>query len=215
MVALQEANLFDQDDILQRVSSELSLPFYVLTQGALYEDNQRYHVVTFSRYPIISTHDFPDGNFQSAALSILLKTETGPISICNVHLHSYVEEKRMQELGSILKYQSQFQDQIILGDFNAISRVDEYSSNVTEFELKYDVTDRMNIEHIDLFAQGTEKPVPSYPTQGISDHSYLESRRLDYMFASLDLGRRLTSAVVDTSNLAHQASDHFPLIAEL
>ena len=215
VVALQEANLFDQDGMLQRVSSELSLPFYALSQGALYENNQRYHVVTFSRYPIISTHDFPDGDFQSAALSVLLETETGPVSVCNVHLHSYVEEKRMQELDSILKYQSQFQDRIILGDFNAISRVDGYTSAVTEFNLIYDVTDQMRIEHIDLFAQKTKKPAPSYPTQGVSDHSYSESRRIDYMFASRDLSKRLTSAVVDTSNLAHQASDHFPLIAVL
>jgi endonuclease/exonuclease/phosphatase family metal-dependent hydrolase len=93
VVALQEANFFDQDDTLERMSSELSLPVHALAQGALYEGDLRYHVVLFSRYPIISTHDFPDEDFQSAALSVLLKTEIGNISVCNVHLHSYVEEK--------------------------------------------------------------------------------------------------------------------------
>jgi endonuclease/exonuclease/phosphatase family metal-dependent hydrolase len=92
-----------------------------------------------------------------------------------------------------------------MGDFNAVSRVDGYTPGVTEFELIYEATDRMNVEHIDLFAQNTKRPVPSYPTNGVSDHSYSVSRRIDYMFASRDLSKRLISAVVDTSSLAHQA----------
>jgi len=118
-LALQEANNFDKNnnELLKRVSNEIKLPHYTLSQGALYDDQRRYHVVSLSRYPMREERTFQDPLFQSAALSVVIDSPLGELSLCNVHLHAHSEDERLKELAVILKYQSKHKNHIILGLF--------------------------------------------------------------------------------------------------
>jgi len=213
VLALQEANGFDEEGVLETYSKALSLPHYALSRGALYEGHERYHVVIFSRYPISHIHEFAEGTFQSAALSVRLESPLGQFSLCAAHLHAYSETERIEELDYILAYQDKFEDQLILGDLNAISRSDGYAADDSEFELKYEVTDQLNQKLVDVFAKTPETKVPTFPSKIASDNTCKLPRRIDYMFASQSLSERVASARVVTSDLARRCSDHFPLIA--
>ncbi|MBS9716472.1 endonuclease/exonuclease/phosphatase family protein [Pseudohalocynthiibacter aestuariivivens] len=214
ILALQEANHFESPELAKRFSKALLLPYYALAEAAIYEDGERYNVIVFSRYPISKVYRFPDCQFQSAAISVMLETPVGKISICNAHLHAFSETHRVKELGCILAYQCGFQDQLFVGDMNAISRSDTYADDATEFELNYEVTDMLNREFTDVFAATSGPDQWTHPSRIKADHTRKVFRRIDYVFASPSLSRRVVRAKVITSEKAHRASDHFPLIVE-
>ena len=100
--------------------------------------------MTFSRYRITNTRCLQNG-FQTGALIVdLTDTPMGTISVCNVHIHSYEEDKRLPEIQQVLSYEHNCDHQIILGDFNAISITDPYPSvTAPEFERRFEVTDKI------------------------------------------------------------------------
>ncbi len=214
IVALQEANGFDDPGILQAFSDSLGLPYFTLSNGALYEDGDRYNVVLFSRYQLSDIHHFNECTFQSAALSAVAHTPLGRLSLCTVHLHAFDERKRLAELSCLQTHQRKFPAQILLGDFNAVSRIDSYPAETSEFELTYNVTDKLNQSLVDLFAQNREKKLATFPTGLKAENNLLEPRRIDYIIASKNLSCLVSNLQVIRTPAARRASDHFPLLAE-
>jgi len=214
ILALQEANGFDDPAVLQNIADHLALPHIALSKGTLYADGENYNVALLSRYPMSGIHRFPECEFQSAVLSAVIETPFGPVSVCTAHLHAFKEGKRRAELSCLLAHQKHYQDQILLGDFNAISRSDIYPADCGEFELTYDVTDILNQHYVDLFAQDPAQKRPTFPTDLKVPYNPIQPRRIDYIYASESLSRHVTGLRVLDSGKAHLASDHFPLLAE-
>ena len=215
ILALQEANGFHRDGLMAKVSGEIQLPHTALSIGSLYQDGDLYHTALFSRCPLLNAHMFPDGDFQSAALSVETDTPLGRVSLCNLHLHAYCEDERLRELGQILEHQNSFDRQIIIGDFNALSRLDkDIYPDDPKFELRFDVTDRLTGDFVDLIHQSIGESRCTYPTDIPADCDELTPARIDYVFASSKIAQRVKSAGVIDHPIASKASDHFPLLVE-
>ncbi len=221
-LALQEANNFDKNDseLLKRVSNETNLPHYTLSQGALHGDGERYHVVSLSRYPLREEHTFPESSFQSAALSLVIDSSLGEISLCNVHLHASSEDERLKELAVILKYQSRNKNNIILGDFNAISRSDHYADlsaeEFTHYDLtRFDVTDMLNRSYVDVISNLNVSESSTHPTVGVPHPISKSPIRIDYMFITQSLFSNIKSGAVIKTKTSDVASDHYPTVVTL
>ncbi|MEQ8665489.1 MAG: endonuclease/exonuclease/phosphatase family protein [Rhodospirillales bacterium] len=216
IVALQEANGFENGGIRQKVSKSLGLGHTAMAEGAVYTDGGRYHTAILSRYPLRDADTFPGRAFQSAALSAIVDTPSGLLQVCSLHLHAYSEDERLSEIGHILDHLGDHPDRVMLGDFNALARSDEarYAglAGNAEFDVRFEVIDRMTETHVDVFRRLSEMPPPTYPSGLVADHSCVISRRIDYVFATPSFAQRATSAVTIDSPLARRASDHLPLL---
>lgn len=214
ILALQEANHFDRPEVADRFAKALGLPFHALSVARAYEDGERYHVAVFTRYHIVMDHNFSENRFQSAAQSLMLDTPLGRISLVNLHLHASNEAKRLQEITTVLAYQKQFPCQIVLGDFNAVSRKDPYPPGQSEFEPLTLVTDKMSGRLTDLFGDVPGGPHWTHPSRAVADHDRKVPRRIDYIYASPDLAARAANPSVLRTKATHRASDHFPIIVD-
>ncbi len=214
ILALQEANGFDDPAVAAQISKTLGLPYYAVTQAPPFDDGKRYNVVTFSRYPIRNIHRFKGQAFETGALSLDADSPLGPISICNVHLHSTDEARRLAEIKTVLSYQDSCGPQIILGDFNALSCFDPYTDDESEFGLQFDTIDEMNTRFIDLHHASRGGVCWTHPSRLPADHSRRLNRRIDYVFASPAVASHAGDVQAITSDRAHCASDHFPLIVD-
>jgi len=215
VLALQEANNFDSNGMMEKFAETLGLPYSFLAQGAVYEDGDRYNGAIFSRYPIGEVWTFPKTELQNAALSTLIETPLGPVSFCGIHLHAFSEDKRLPELKSILAHQSQFESQVLLGDFNAMCRGDTCNGAESEVEARYDVMDRMQDVYVDAIRAAGREPIRSFPTGIAADHSFEGPRRIDHIFVTPNLAERIVDAEVIHAGAAQTASDHFPVVAAL
>ncbi len=214
ILALQEANGFEDPALVQMVSRTLSLPHAALATGALYSDGDRYHVAVFSRYPISDVYRFPSCRFQSAAMSMRLETPLGRILLWNLHLHATSEIRRLAELNCVLEHLDPAEDHLLVGDLNALSRRDAYPDPDGEFDLRFDVTDRLNHVLVDLGAPAPGATAWTHPSRLPADHHHKIARRIDYAFAASGLAGQVIATKVIRSPLAHRASDHFPLVVD-
>ena len=221
-VAIQEAHNFDknENELLRRVSDETRLPYYALSQGALEDDQGRSHVVSLSRYPLQGEYLFPGSTFQCAALSVVIDSPLGKLSICNVHLHAHSEDERVRETEVVLSYQSKFDKYIILGDFNSLSRSDNYDDlSAQEFGFydlaRFEATDILNRRHTDAVAHIGVNDRSTHPTIGISHRISKTPIRIDYVFLTHSLSSRIKNVMVVKTPTAEKASDHYPVVVAL
>ncbi|MEM7173465.1 MAG: endonuclease/exonuclease/phosphatase family protein [Pseudomonadota bacterium] len=214
ILALQEANRFERPGTAQRFGEALRLPQRALSRGAPYKDGERYHVALFSRFPLTQVYDFPGAVFQSAALAATIDSPLGALSFCTLHLHSYKENKRLKELAQVLAYQKGRPNQILLGDFNALSQCDGIVTRCPTIEGRFDVTDRLTRDYVDVFDQEGFVRKPSFPSRLPAAHLCPVPRRIDYLFAERCLAEKTIRAEVIESERAHAASDHLPLVVD-
>ena len=216
-LALQEANNFDKDSnaLLKKISKDIALPYYALSPGALQKNGKRYHVVILSRYPLREEHRFSDFIFNCAALSVVIDSPLGELSICNLHLHAYSESKRLNELKVILKYQSQYKNHMLLGDFNSLSHKDEYDTKTLEVENRFDVTDILNNNYTDVASDLELLSKSTFPTPINKDTSFTKPIRIDYIFLTPSLTAHIKNPTVIKTAISEKASDHYPVILTL
>jgi len=216
-LALQEANNFDKDSnaLLKKISSDIALPYYALSQGALQKSGKRYHVVVLSRYPLREEHRFSDFLFHCAALSVVIDSPLGEISICNLHLHAFSENIRLNELKVILKYQSQYKNHMLLGDFNSLSHKDEYDTKTLEVENRFDVTDILNKSYTDVASHLALGNRSTHPTPSNIDPTITKPIRIDYIFLTPSLTAHIKNPTVIKTTISEKASDHYPITLTL
>lgn len=221
-VAIQEAHNFDknENELLRRVSNETKLPFYALSQGALEDDQERSHVVSLSRYPLQEEYLFPDSTFKYAALSVVIDSPLGKLSICNVHLHAHSEDERVSEAEVVLGYQSKYNKHIILGDFNSLSRSDNYGDlsarEFTHYDLaRFEVTDIFNMYLTDAIAHINANNRNTHPTIGVTHRISKTPVRIDYVFLTPSLSTHIKNARIIKTPTAEKASDHYPVVVTL
>lgn len=212
-VAIQEASNFAKNDkeLLKRLSRETKLPHYALSRD---------HVASLSRYPLREEHQFPGSLFKYAALSVVIDSPLGELSLCNVHLDSHSRNGRLREATAVLRYQSKYKKYIILGDFNALSRSDNYgdlsAQEFTYYDLaRFEATDMFNMDHVDAALHLNVKNRSTHPTVGVGHPISKSSIRIDYIFVAPSLSAHLKNATVIKTQTAEKASDHYPVVITL
>ena len=222
-LALQEANHFDKNDnaLLKRISDETELPHYALSQGSLDEKGERYHVASLSRYPLRSVYAFPSSSFQSAALSVVISSPVGELSLCNVHLNSSSGNSRVKEIKEVLSHQSRFENNIILGDCNTLDPdawhlIEERGNPKSEEFVRYDlanckVTDVLTEEgYVDAAKYLGVEDRTSHPTPGCPHSICTTPVGLDYFWVEERLRSSLKESAFVRTPTAQKASDHYP-----
>ena len=114
-----------------------------------------------------------------------------------------------------------------MGDFNSLSRTDEYpedlisqlaAKGITKFgttNLKYDVTDFFTEAGLIDVAASLSSRTNTVPTPANQDVYHAAELRLDYMFATQGLARAIKSIEVVKSPLTDVISDHYPIVTHI
>lgn len=221
-LAIQEADNFDENDfkLLKRISSEIYLPYFEFSQGELYEDSCRHHVVSFSKTPIKNMYTFPDSPFTHAGLTTTIDSPMGELTLCNVHLHSHSEDVRLIEARVVLEHLSKFEKNIILGDCNTVSQSDHYENlsaeEFTHYDLNhFEVTDLLNNSHVDAACHLKKSDMRTHPTIGMGHPISKTPIRIDYVFVTKTLEKHLIDTSVIKTDISEIASDHYPITLTL
>jgi exodeoxyribonuclease-3 len=221
-VAIQEVSNFNtnENEFLKRVSNETKLPYYALSQGTLVDGHKCYYVASLSRYPLQEEYLFPDFTFQCAPFSTVIDSPFGKLSICNIHLHAHSEDERVREAGVVLSYQSKYYKHIILGDFNSLSRLDNYDDLSTYEFTHYDLCcfeamDLFNMSHIDTVAYLNVNDRSTHPSVGVGHKISKTPIRVDYVFLTPSLTTHIKDARIIKTKTAEKASDHYPVVVTL
>lgn len=217
-LAIQEAHDFEKNNFerLKKISSETNLPYFEFSEGALYNDGERYPVASFSKSPIKHIYTFDDSAFAHAGLVTTVDSPVGELTLCNVHLHNRSEDERLRSIKTVLDYLSKFEKNIILGDHNALSRGDNYSDlsaeEFTYYELdRFEVADLLNNSHVDTALHLEKNNIGTHPTIGMGHPISKTPIRIDYIFATKPLTTHLKYKAVIKTETAEIASDHYPL----
>lgn len=222
-LTINEANSFAKDDfkILKQIAKQTNLPYFELALSGEYD----YHVAVLSKYKLKNVHKIQP--LMRACIVSTIETELGEISIASLHLTPYTEDLRHPEIDSILNYQKQFPNRILMGDMNSLSEHDTYNLEMikgfnkekikkftTDGKLRFDAIHKiLSTGYIDVartLGKNTEVTVPSLSAEGIHPHA-----RLDYVFVSNPLAPHIKNYNVIKNELSHYASDHYPIVVEL
>ncbi|WP_420399774.1 endonuclease/exonuclease/phosphatase family protein [Flagellimonas sp.] len=176
----------------------------------------------------------------------LLHCQTYGIDFYVVHLSPADAEFRLREAQMItqLIQESQPDNFIILGDFNATSPFDAQAlekndvlrekyrpkttdaehSNLRKGNFDYSVIAEflacpavdLALNKVDLFTQGHTFPAPALIGKyNHTDKSIAENRvRIDYILANPELGNSCTDFKIFNQEETHGLSDHYPVMAE-
>jgi exodeoxyribonuclease-3 len=185
------------------------------------------HVVWLSQLPVIHAENHPFPILAKTLLEIEVIWEGMPLALFTTHLkagHNLENEQhRIAEMQTILQYMQahHIQSQVLVGDLNTLHPADH--ANVAAY-----------IEV--LKARGEKTPAPQFPrlvipllleagyvdcyrtlhasTQADSSYTSHSALRVDHIFASSQLVKRLAACEIIKEGDALIASDHFPIWAE-
>lgn len=220
VLALLEANSRSNAEALAH-QMDMSLTF-----GEANERTQT-HVAWLSRCPVIHAENYPLPIFAKTLLKIEILWEGSPLALFAAHLKAGQDmendQHRAKEMRVILDMLQSLGEQphMLVGDLNTIHPTDQ--PNVSAY-----IASRR--------AKGENKPEPQFPrlvipllleagyvdcyrtlhpmTSGYTYKLPTPGLRLDYIFASPLVARRLYECDVVTSGEAEIASDHLPIWAE-
>ena len=216
-VALQEANDFQKDNrrLLREVSQHIGLRYYTLSTGSMREGRQ-YHLASLSRYPFKKKYVHSQAPFSiEAPISTVIDSPLGELSICNLHLDAWSENKRLKELEIILRDESEYRNQILLGDFNSVSSSDNYDVERLEVEARFDVTDILRRDYVDVASYLGLEDRSTFPAQANKSLAFTRDIRIDYIFVAASLAARIKGASMLKTPTTDQASDHYPLVVTI
>lgn len=212
-----------QNGLAERLADRLSL------QAVVVEGNSTRHMALLSRWPILAARSYhPYPPVHHVILEAMLRHPTvGPLHVFGIHtipLYSIGRELwRAWEVRTLLRRVRRVSDQscLVMGDFNAVAPNDP-----VRFET------RSRAAGVRFWLHGNGKlrlAVRQMRTAGFADcfrtlhpdeAGYTlpppdPGVRLDYIFASVSLIGHLQRCDVVTEPAAvHDASDHYPLLAE-
>ncbi len=163
-----------------------------------------------------------------ACLVAVIDTEFGQLSIASLHLTPFSEDLRHKEIDLVVDLQKQYPNKILMGDMNSLSRMDNYDENIVkefnEIQLKkftkegntrYDAIDKiLSTGYYDTAVQASKNEKYTVPTKSNLDAAHAQLR-LDYIFVSQSLLDHLNRYDVIKNDLTDEASDHYPIVAEL
>lgn len=223
-LTINEANGFDANDSqkLKDFSEKTSLPYYHLALSGEYD----YHVAVFSKKPFKELKEIKP--LMRAAISVLIETDFGELSIIGTHLTPYTEDLRLPEVDLIAGEQKQFKNRILIGDMNSLSPTDGYKEEIikgfnemqmkkytTDGKLRFYVVSRIkSLGYIDTAIIFNKEKESTAPTS-LNEYQAHSDMRLDYIFVSESLKDKVANYSVIKNSLTDRASDHYPVTVEL
>lgn len=194
-----------------------------------------YFIKANSKYNIsvISKTELKINSIKKNIRHVMVSAETidpkyPPIKIIYLHLSPISEEKRMEEISILLKHIMKLKNILIMGDFNSLSRKDNYTNKLLEKlkkngitkygtdYLKYDVINKIKKNKlIDVYKYLNIKRDYSAPTKFNTDISHNEKIRIDYAFVNQNIIKNIVSCKIHKSKMTEVSSDHYPLYLEI
>jgi len=190
------------------------------------DSNTRFKLATLSKSPVTDSEVHTDGFWHSAVHSII-QDGTESFHIWNVHLNPGNEDQRLAEAKLLMTLIDTDERTLIMGDFNSLSRTDEYpedlidelkAKGITKFgtdNLRYDVTDYFTEAGLVDVAASLTSRTSTVPTPANQDVYHAAELRLDYMFATQGLAKVIKLIEVVKTPLTDTISDHYPVVATL
>ncbi|MFH0979559.1 MAG: endonuclease/exonuclease/phosphatase family protein [Candidatus Roizmanbacteria bacterium] len=219
-LTINEANTFAKDNnkILKEVANKTSFRFFDIALSGEYD----YHVAVFSKYPFKKITKLQP--LMRACLVAQIDSVFGELSIASLHLTPYTEDLRHPEIDRIVEYQKKFQNRILMGDINSLSRQDNYDQGMikdfndmqikkftTDDKLRFDAIEKIrNVGYYDCALEMGKNKESTAPTS-INEYEAHSNMRLDYVFLSKTLLPHLKQYNVIKNSLTEKASDHYPV----
>ena len=220
IVCLQEVNGWQDNDFARCKDfvQKTGLAYFVFG-----ESNTRHKLATFARFPIESSQVYTK-NFWHCAIKTGFSKNNKSFTIFNLHLCPKNEDTRLNELKQILAAMDATAPTLLAGDFNSLSRHDNYSSTlradlqrngITKFgtdSVEYRVTDALEKAGIIDVCAEQKNMSPTVPTPFNSDTMHRVPVRLDYVFATQPFP--VGAVQVLKSPATKRISNHYPLRVE-
>lgn len=224
VACFQEVNGWQDDDFAQAKNFAEQTGFRHFCFG---NSNTDYKLATFSRLPFSRQEVHTDG-FWHSVIETDLQVNNQTITLFNVHLSPGTEEFRLTEVEHLLAFVSaRANPTLLIGDFNSLSRRDQYHSSfldqlqkadVKKFgdrELEFRVIDKLEAAGLtDILAMNGQAD-PTIPTAFNKDPDHQFSSRVDYAFAPGKVAKLITHAEVHKTEITDNVSDHLPLVLTL
>jgi exodeoxyribonuclease III len=221
VLCLQEINHWQDNDFARLKDFTDKVLFASYAFG---NSNTEYKLATISKRAILDK-DLHAEAFWHAALEVRVQLEDTEISIFNVHLDPWQEGSRDKEIARLLAAVDPHRPTIITGDFNSLSRQDNYSpemlvqlkaKGISKYgtnALEFTVIDRLLQAGFVDVAAAAGNFEPTVPSTFNTDQDHEVPARIDYMFVTPDLAPLVKSVERMKSDLTDSISDHYPLIA--
>ncbi len=215
VVAIQEANSRDN---IEQLARDLGLR---LIFG---EANSAFHLAILTRLPVARSVNHRPPEMQKAALEVETEWNGQPLRIIATHLTANpgAEPQRAAEVDALLRLTGPADDELrlLMGDFNAISPADSFTPDPMTSDEDIAFAERayalprlaipklLKAGYIDVY-RSVRPGEPGYTAKTPTPVT-----RIDYIFASPRLARRVIQCDRVGSPLVILASDHLPVHAE-
>jgi exodeoxyribonuclease-3 len=229
VLAMQEVTGFTQAS-LEKLAQSYGHPYAVLLI-----EGEKYPVALTSKYPIVNVQKVSD-NMDRGFIMARIKD----LNVVCLHFTPFDYRKRAQEVDLLLAHinaQPVKQPWILLGDFNTVSPLDSAMyrdgrmvANYQAYEKKYPPIQKLSNGQLDytviekIMANGftdalktttpelvkTVHPKRFEPKSGTDVPS-----RIDFIFVSKDLVKKIAAARVLVDDFTNNYSDHYPVLMEL
>lgn len=212
-----------KENIIKKYAKDSGFSIYKLAKA-----NSKYNIAILSKIKI------KINIIKKEIRHVVLKAtiEEGPflgLSIFFVHLSPVSEKDRLLEVKKIFKKIKNNTNNIIMGDFNSLSKNDPYKetelikklreNKITKYGIKKINFEVINeIEKFGLVDASKYLNIPfinTVPTQSNSDINHKINLRIDYVFMSSHYVQKINNMDVIKNKDTEKSSDHYPLLIEL
>jgi exodeoxyribonuclease III len=229
VLALQEVTGFTQAS-LEKLAESYGHPYAVLLI-----EGEKFPVAITSKYPIVNVQKVSD-NMDRGFITAHIKD----FNVVSLHFTPFDYRKRRQEVELLLAHinaQSSKQQWLIMGDFNTVSPADSanYSDgrmveNYLKYEKKYAPIKKLVDNKLDYtviekvlangFTDALKKTTPEFvktvhPKRFEPKTGTDVTSRIDFIFVSRDLVKKISAAKVIIDDFTNNYSDHYPVLLDL
>ena len=197
-----------------------------LTNYVFGDSNTEFKLATLSKYPLLSSHVYTDG-FWHSLIESRIAIDEAELTVFNVHLNPRWEEPRKEEVKQLLTLVKTNEPTLIVGDFNSLSKQDNYTPSllhelqvrgITKFgrdELEFSVTTILETAGFIDVAATFDSKTATVPSAFNKDKNHEVPLRLDYIFASPSVAAAATSVSVIKNANTDAISDHYPILVNI
>jgi exodeoxyribonuclease-3 len=229
VLALQEVTGFTQAS-LEKLAQSYGHPYAVLLI-----EGEKYPVALTSKYPIVNVQRVSD-NMDRGFIMARIKD----LNVVSLHFTPFDYRKRAQEVDLLLAHlnvQPVKQQWVIMGDFNTVSPTDSanYSdgrmvTNYQAYEKKYAPIQKLANGKLDYtviekivangFTDALKKTTPAFvktvhPKRFEPKNGTDVTSRIDFIFVSRGLVKKIAAAKVLVDDFTNNYSDHYPVLLDM
>lgn len=224
VLALNECSLLADRARLRELEQALGM------EARLAEAESGFHLALLLRDGAFEQLELLHEGFAHAALAASVRVCGSQLQVIVAHLDPFSASHRQAEAASLLQHKTDTRPTLLLGDLNAISRVDVASAHPEQWPERYRARhlnaygqiDTCAIDQleqaglVDIHAALHKPTQPTRPTPRYARHGQdaRPSQRLDYILTSADLARTAKACTPFDHPLAETTSDHYPLNAD-